>query len=171
MYIISFLTVVIISKIFTEGASGIFWPFNYLTMMMLLLFDFTLLAGSGFLKDFNNAFRLSLRRRNGKESVRELKRAVEAVRLTRKATLAAGMFLMLFETTQIIITIDFDKLLSGAGSGFGEMLMSGLTGLLYASAVILILLPMESMLRLKLWNAQETEENQTVQKITDIEKE
>ena len=45
MYIISIFAVIIISKLLTAGNSGLFWPADGLTMMIILLFDFTLLAG------------------------------------------------------------------------------------------------------------------------------
>lgn len=151
MYIVSILAVIIISKHLTIGGSGVFWPFNF-TMVVMLLFDITLLAGAGFLKDFNNAFRLAIRRKNREEAAGELKRAIEAVRLTRKLTLATGFFFLFFEAVQLLITTDFSNLTAD----IGEMMVSGLSAPLYSAAIILVLLPMESKLRLKLWNVQET---------------
>lgn len=156
MYIISILAVVIISKYLTTGSSGVFFPFNF-TIVVMLLFDITLLAGAGFLKDFNNAFRLAIRRKNREESAGELERAIEAVRLTRKLTLATGIFFLFFEAVQILVTMDFSEVWSGSGTELGEMMVSGLAAPLYSAAIILVLLPMESALRLKLWSVREME--------------
>lgn len=158
MYIISILAVIIISRLLTTGNTG-GWLFDYLTITVMLLFDFTLLAGTGLLKDFNNAFRLSIRRRNGKESLSELRRSIEAVRLTRKVTLASGMFFLFFEAAQILMKVNWDEVASGSsGTDLGGMLATGLSAPLYAAAIILILLPMESILRLRLWDMQEKRE-------------
>lgn len=153
MFIISILAVVIISKFFTVG-SGIFWPLNYHILILFLLFNFTLLTGAGFLKDFNNAFRLCIPDRKRRESVRELKRALEAVRLTIKTTLITGGFLFFFESAQIIMTLDLES----PDWYMGEMISPGICAPIYAAAIALILLPMESMLKLKLWNAQKAQE-------------
>ena len=153
MFIISILAVVIISKFFTVG-SGIFWPLDYYTIMLLLLFNFTLLTGSGFLMDFNNAFRLSIPNRKRRESVQELKRAVEAVRLVIKTTLVTGFFLFFFESAQIVMTLD----LSSPNSSMGAMITPGISAPIDAAAIALVLRPMESMLRLKLWNVQKAQE-------------
>lgn len=157
MYIISILAVIIISRLLTTGNTG-GWLFDYLTITVMLLFDFTLLAGTGLLKDFNNAFRLSIRRRNGKESLSELRRSIEAVRLTRKVTLASGMFFLFFEAVQILMKVNWNEVASGSGTDLGGMLAPGLSAPLYAAAIILILLPVESILRLRLWDMQEKRE-------------
>lgn len=162
MFIISILAVVIISKFFTVG-SGIFWPVDYYTIVLLLLFNFTLLTSAGFLKDFNNAFRLSIPNRKRQESIQELKRAVEAVRLTIKTTLITGVFLFFFESAQIVMTTD----LSSPDFYLGEMITPGISAPIDAAAIALVLLPMESMLRLKLWNVQKAQEILCEQKSLD----
>lgn len=161
MYIISILAVVILSKLLTIG-SGIFWPLDYFTLLLIVLFNFTLLTGAGFLKDFNNAFRLSIHNRKRKESIQELKRSVEAISLTIKTTLLTGIFLFFFECAQILRTMDLSE-----DFPLGETLMSGISAFVYSSAIILVLLPMESVLKLKLWNAQKTQEILCEQKIGD----
>lgn len=154
MYIISILAVIIMSKFFTEGSSGIFFPLNPYPLTLILLFSFSLLTGTGLLKDFNNAFRISLWKKNRGESVNELKRAIEAVSLVKKISLMAGVFLFFFEACQILTTLD----LSSLSEPLGIMIVNGLIGPLYSATIILILLPMESMLKLKLWNAQKSQE-------------
>ncbi|MCI8561842.1 MAG: hypothetical protein HFH03_12110 [Dorea sp.] len=154
MYIISILAVIILSKFFTVG-SGLFWPTDFFTLTLIVLFNFTLITSAGFLMDFNNAFRLSIPNRKHQESIQELKRAVEAVRLTIKTTLITGVFLFFFESAQIIMTLDLTE---DALPSIGGMIMPGISAPIYSSAIILVLLPMESMLRLKLWNAQKAQE-------------
>lgn len=155
MYIISILAVIIMCKFFTEGGSGIFWPLNLFPLILMLLFIFSLLAGTGLLKDFNNAFRLSIWKKNRGESVNELRRALEAVGLVRKILLTTGAFLFFFEATQILLTLDLS---SDSLASLGYMVASGLIGPLYSITITLVLLPIESMLKLKLWNAQKAEE-------------
>ena len=128
---------------------------------------FTILLGAGFLKDFNNAFRLGLWKGRGGESVNELKRAIEAVCLVRKILVAAGAFLLFFELTQILVTMDLS-------ASIGYMLSTGFRAPACASAVILMLLPMESTLKMKLWNLQEDRKLQVEsenQESTDAQKE
>ena len=148
MYIVSVLAVIVVSWYLADaqGVGDIVWIADPETVIVMALFVFTILLGAGFLKDFNNAFRLGLWKGRGGESVNELKRAIEAVCLVRKILAAAGAFLLFFELTQILMTMDFFEL----PAGMGYMLSTGLRGPVCASA-----LPMESVLKMKLWNIQE----------------
>lgn len=153
MYIVSVLAVIVVSWYLADaqGVGDIVWIADPETVIVMALFVFTILLGAGFLKDFNNAFRLGLWKGRGGESVNELKRAIEAVCLVKKILAAAGAFLLFFELTQILMTMDFFEL----PAGMGYMLSTGLRAPVCASAVILMLLPMESVLKMKLWNIQE----------------
>lgn len=155
MYIVSVLAVVFASWYLANAQGGQMWLVDLPTIFVMVLFVFTILLGAGFLKDFNNAFRLGLWRKQGNESANELKRAIEAVRLVRKVLVASGMFLLFFELTQILLAIDIE--ISELPSGAGFMLSTGLKAPAYASVAILVLLPLESTLQMKLWNIQESE--------------
>lgn len=54
------------------------------------------MVSAGLLRNFNNAFRLSIPKKSRKESVSELKRAIEAVRLSRKIAFVTDIFILLF---------------------------------------------------------------------------
>ncbi len=172
MYIVSVLAVIVVSWYLADaqGMGDITWIADPVTVIVMALFVFTILLGAGFLKDFNNAFRLGLWKGRGGESVNELKRAIEAVCLVRKILVAAGAFLLFFELTQILVTMD----LSEMSASIGYMLSTGFRAPVCASAVILMLLPMESTLKMKLWNLQEDRKLQVEsenQESTDAQKE
>ena len=169
MYIVSVLAVIVVSWYLADaqGMGDITWIADPVTVIVMALFVFTILLGAGFLKDFNNAFRLGLWKGRGGESVNELKRAREAVCLVRKILVAAGAFLLFFELTQILVTMDLS-------ASIGYMLSTGFRAPACASAVILMLLPMESTLKMKLWNLQEDRKLQVEsenQESTDAQKE
>ena len=123
---------------------GVAWFIDMPSLMVILLFDITMLFSAGLVKDFNNAFCMVLK--TGKdESVTEMKRAIEAVGLVRKTTLAAGVFSMIFGLIMAMGQLGNPELLGP------NLAVASLT-LLYALAFILILLPLESRLRMKLQN-------------------
>lgn len=161
MYMVSILVVIAASWLLVNGQGGEIWIIDPPTIFVMALFVFTILLGSGFLKDFNNAFRLGLWKKRAGESANELKRAIEAVCLVKKVLAAAGAFLLFFELAQILTTLD----LTEPSASLGSMLLIGLAAPLYASAMILVLLPMESTLKMKLWNIQEESENQEIQNV------
>jgi len=145
MYFISIVAVVCISGfLLMLGQGSVVWLIDMPSLIVILLFDITMLFSAGLVKDFNNAFRMVLR--TGKdESVTEMKRAIEAVGLVRKTTLAAGVFSMIFGLIMAMGQLGNPELLGP------NLAVASLT-LLYALAFILILLPLESRLRMKLQN-------------------
>ena len=75
--------------------------------------------------------------------------------------------MLFFELTQILVTMDLS-------ASIGYMLSTGFRAPACASAVILMLLPMESTLKMKLWNLQEDRKLQVEsenQESTDAQKE
>lgn len=68
------------------------------------------------------------------------------------------MFFLFFEAVQILMKVNWNEVASGSGTELGGMLAPGLSAPLYAAAIILILLPVESILRLRLWDMQEKRE-------------
>ena len=145
MYFISIVAVVCISGfLLMLGQGSVVWLIDMPSLIVILLFDITMLFSAGLVKDFNNAFRMVLR--TGKdESVTEMKRAIEAVGLVRKTTLAAGVFSMIFGLIMAMGQLGNPELIGP------NLAVASLT-LLYALAFILILLPLESRLRMKLQN-------------------
>ena len=146
MYFISVLALIITSIFFFivgpgKGSNMIYWFIDLPSLLPLILFNITMLLSAGLLKDFNNAFRFVGRT----ESLAKLRRSVEAVRLARRVTLAAGGFDLFFQFILILGRMDSPEML-------GPYIAIGMLGLLYAFAFVLLLLPMESRLQIKLQN-------------------
>lgn len=144
MYFISVLAVVLVSWFMLGFGLGgnVTWFIDAPSLLILLVFAATMLLSTGLLKDFNNAFRL-IAKKGAEASVREVKRAIEAVALARKVMLAAGGFTVCFSFVLILGGLNDPASLGPA------MAVCVLT-MLYALAFVLILLPLESGLRLKL---------------------
>ncbi len=149
MYFLSFLGVVLISAfmmMLSTGGGGLVYFLDFPSALVMLLFGSTILLSAGLLKDFNNAFRLVVRMGREKESAvseGELRRAIEAVRLAIKTMLTGGVFYFLFTCVLIMVQLDTPEKL-------GPMLAVGMLVLLYGLAVVLILLPLEARLRVRL---------------------
>lgn len=149
MYFISVLALIITSIFFFivgpgKGSNMIYWFIDLPSLLPLILFNITMLLSAGLLKDFNNAFRF-VGRTDQEESMAKLRRSVEAVRLARRVTLAAGGFDLFFQFILILGRMDSPEML-------GPYIAIGMLGLLYAFAFVLLLLPMESRLQIKLQN-------------------
>jgi flagellar motor component MotA len=149
MYFLSFLGVILISALMmmlSTGGNGLVYFLDFPSALVILLFGSTILLSAGLLKDFNNAFRLVVGIRQEKEnkvSEMELRRAVEAVRLAIKTMLTGGVFSFLF--TCVLIMMQLNE-----PSKLGPMLAVGMLVLLYGLAVVLVLLPLEARLRVRL---------------------
>ena len=149
MYFLSFLGVVLISAfmmMLSTVGGGLVYFLDFTSALVMLLFGSTILLSAGLLKDFNNAFRLVVRMGREKESAvseGELRRAIEAVRLAIKTMLTGGVFSFLFTCVLIMVQLDTPEKL-------GPMLAVGMLVLLYGLAVVLILLPLEARLRVRL---------------------
>lgn len=143
MYFISIVSVVCISGLLLMlGQGSVVWFIDMPSLVVILLFDVTILLSAGLGKDFNNAFRMMVKKEQ-EDSVTAVKRAIEAVRLVRKTTLAAGVFSMMFSLIMVMGQL-------GNPEMFGPNLAVASLTLLYALAFILMLLPLESRLRMKL---------------------
>lgn len=149
MYFLSFLGVVLISAfmmMLSTGSNGLIYFLDFPSALVMLLFGSTILLSAGLLKDFNNAFRLVVKIEREKQntvSEKELQRAIEAVRLAIKTMLTGGVFSFLFTCVLIMTQLAEPEKL-------GPMLAVGMLVLLYGLAVVLILLPLEARLRVRL---------------------
>ena len=154
MYFLSVLGVVLISgylMLLTMGSLNFVSFIDFPSLLTILLFEVTILFSAGLLKDFNNAFRLVVRTKRNAESAvsaSELRRAVEAVRLAGKVSLVGGAFALL---VQIILILHH----MSSPEKLGPMLAVAILTLLYALAIALLLLPLESKLRVKLGDMTE----------------
>ncbi len=143
MYLISVVAVVVVSGFMLMiGQGSAVWFLDIPSLIIILLFDSMMLISAGLTRDFNNAFRMAFA--NGKEKgLSEIKRAIEAVVLVRKTTLTAGGFGMIFGLIMVIGQLANLELLGP------NLAVASLT-LLYALAIELVLLPLESRLKMKL---------------------
>lgn len=143
MYLISVVAVVVVSGLMLMmGQGSAVWFLDIPSLIIILLFDSVMLISAGLTRDFNNAFRMAFA--NGKEKgLSEIKRAIEAVVLVRKTTLAAGGFGMIFGLIMVMGQLANLELLGP------NLAVASLT-VLYALAIELVLLPLESRLKMKL---------------------
>ena len=170
MYLLSFLAVVVVS-LFTIGFtsvgiignwSGVFLYFDTWSFAIVIILCVPILIGSGLFKDFNNAFRLAVKvKEKGKAeteekeqikkkekaevSLPEVKHAIEAVSLVRKVLIAGGTFIVLVTLISLFAYLNSEELRI-----IGLNTAVALLPLVYAFAVDIFLLPIESRLKVRL---------------------
>lgn len=148
MYFLSIISVIIATGIICltsmgVGGNYIVWRiFDVPTIIMFLLLFIPLLVSSGLWKDFNNAFRIGIGKKQT-ENLLELKRAGEAVGLSIKITGAAAMFIVAIQFIQILYNLKDPYLL---GPSFVVLTLA----VLYGMGLIMILLPLKSILNVKI---------------------
>lgn len=147
MYLISIIAIILLislsSNFFMEFSTI---SFQYLldlpSFIMLLIICIPFLVSSGLMKDFNNAFRIVLSRKKN-VSLNELKRAIEAVTLAIKTLLGSGFLIFLMSMLIILHTLDTPESL-------GPKVSATLTAFIYACVFALPLLPLKSILNLRI---------------------
>lgn len=147
MYLLSFISVVLLTGVISVVSFGMNVSFaarliDFSTIFLLVLFVVPLLISGGLLKDFNNAFRLEMGKKNA-ESLMELKRAKESVSLTIKVMISLSIFVCAVQGIGVIYSIDD---LSSLGPYFARSLCS----LIYGMGTALILLPLQARLNIKI---------------------
>lgn len=148
MYLLSIVSVVVVTVflcLMSLGAGGQYemWRLiDFPTVVMIALFLIPLLLSGGLFKDFNNAFRIVVGKKKA-ESLMELKRANEAVGLTRKALVAVSVFVSAMQSIQILYTLDDI-------SNLGPKMAIAILSVLYAMGISMILLPLQSILNIKI---------------------
>lgn len=143
MYLLSIVCVVVVTAVmgFVTGIS-IGRLFDIISLLLLVLFLIPMLVSAGLLKDFNNAFRLVVGKQCP-EGLMELKRAKEAVSLAVRVSIAASVFLSVLSGALILFTAeDLTQL--------GPSVAVALITLIYGLGLILVLLPLQSRLNLKI---------------------
>ena len=164
MYFISILAIILVTIIL--GSSWGFSPFFGLTgfvdlpsLLIILLICIPLLISSGLLKDFNNAFRIALSKK-AEYGLIEIKRAIEAVSLTIKTLLCAGTFLFAASLLQIL------KMFSDPAE-LGPHIAVSLLTLIYTLIFALMLLPIKSILNIRIIEFMPEQAENTTQKETE----
>lgn len=155
MYFISILALVLVTIIgcLIGSPATVLDFFDVPCILLILLVDIPILLSSGLLKDFNNAFRIAL----GKErsiTVTELKRAIEAVNLMSKTTLYSGLFLFMIEAIITLHRLDDP-------ASLGPTISVSLLFFLYTSGLAIILLPLKSILNVRMITLTETQDAKT----------
>lgn len=93
MYTLSVIVVIVsvflLASAGEAGVFGIFHFFDIVSMLIVIIIFISMMVASGLLKDFNNAFRLTIGKKNAK-SILELKRAKEAVKFAGKLFIMSG---------------------------------------------------------------------------------
>ena len=93
MYILSVIVVIVsvflLASAGEAGVFGIFHFFDIVSMLIVIIIFISMMVASGLLKDFNNAFGLTIGKKNAK-SILELKRAKEAVKFAGKLFIMSG---------------------------------------------------------------------------------
>lgn len=143
MYLLSILLLMLLcigySIVISNG--NIFYYLDPASLLLVLLFVLPILLSAGLLKDFNNAFRLSVSLKKACARV-DLLRAVESVNLAIKALWASGIF---HSTFGIIHT-----LANTEGELLARTASVALITLLYAAFFVIMLLPLRSRLLVRL---------------------
>lgn len=146
MYLLSIICVIVVTGgmcVIGFGMAGSYLGLvDVYTFLFLLLFLIPLLISGGLLKDFNNAFRLVIGKKKA-ASLIELKRAKESVSLTIKILLTASVFINAVEGVLVLLNVDD---LAFLGPNFSVTMIA----FIYGFGIILILLPLQSRLNIKI---------------------
>lgn len=146
MYFLSMVSVVLLTVVMcgTSGMNGSYISryLDFQTLLFLVLFLIPLLISGGLLKDFQNAFRLVIGKKEA-ENLLELKRAKEAVSLTIKILIVASVFICAIQGIFVIYSMDDPASL---GPSFSVSLLS----LIYGLGIALVLLPLQARLQIKI---------------------
>lgn len=153
MYLISIITVILgigLLNLFSgDPISGVTYFLDAVSFVMLGILTVPMLISSGLVKDFNNAFRLSMSK-NKISSMGEVKRAIEAVNLVMKVVLVAGVFIATCLFVIMLHELDAPETL-------GPKTAIAILSLVYALAINLFLLPLKSRLKMRLQDYMEEE--------------
>lgn len=143
MYLLSIIAIVLITIIMSFSFAT---PFTALldppSLLLLLIVCVPILFSAGLQKDFCNAFRIGLSKKTT-FSLIAIKRAHEAVGLIIKTLLYGGILLFAISCCIILITLEDPTIL-------GPLLSVSALCFVYAIAFILLLLPLKSILKVKI---------------------
>lgn len=154
MYFISILAIILVSIILTFSVS-IESFMDFPSLLLVLLLSIPILISSGLLKDFNNAFLIALgKKKNG--SLTEIKRALEAVNMMIRTFLCSGLFLFLTAMITVLHRMDTPESL-------GPSISVSLLCFIYGTALALLLLPVKSILQVRIIEFMPASEDEILQ--------
>ena len=141
MYIL-FIVLMIVLCIVSGPTLSLAYYIDPISLVILLLVAIPVLISTGLMKDFNNAFKLGLSKKK-EGTIREVKRAIEAVALFQKVIITTGIVSFFMSAVLVLIQRpEYENLLP-------SMAVASLSPL-YASVIALILQPIEVSLKLRL---------------------
>ncbi len=159
MYFISILAVILVTVILTYSVSlqnFMSWP----SLLLILLLSIPILISSGLFRDFNNAFHIALGKKKD-SSLIELKRASEAVDMMVRTFLCSGLFLFLTSSLMVLHALDTPWSL-------GPALSVTLLCFIYGAALALLLLPIKSILQVRIIEFMPESEDEILQEKNEI---
>ena len=141
MYIL-FIVLMIVLCVVTGPTLAYQYYIDPISLVILLLVGIPVLTSTGLMKDFNNACKLGLSKKK-EGTIREVKRAIEAVALFQKVIITTGI--VAFFMSAVLVLIQRPEY----GILMPSMAVASLSPL-YASVIALILQPIEVSLKLRL---------------------
>lgn len=148
MYMLAVFVVVmmiwVMGAITAGGPRGFTSTIDAPSLAMILLIGVSVLAASGFWKDFKNAFRLAMKKEK-QAGLIEWKRAKEAVELLMAAVRYGGIFVALLQ----FISLAFYNMTEESPVWWGNLAVVVVTPL-YAYAVNILLLPVRSRINVNI---------------------
>ena len=141
MYIL-FIVLMIVLFIVTSSSFAYQYYIDPISLVILLLVAIPVLISTGLMKDFNNAFKLGLSKKK-EGTIREVKRAIEAVALFQKVIITTGIVAFFLSAILVVIQKPRYEILM-------PIIAGGIITHLYAGVMALILQPLEVSLKLRL---------------------
>lgn len=145
MYLLSFFVFMVLCIGFLTLSTGgnIVYFIDMPSLVLLILIVVPMLMSAGLLKDFNNAFRLGIKVKKPAKKA-ELVRAIEAVSFTIKVLWAGAIFCTVFQLVTVVVEHTDDYAVLFACSAISLVPLS------YATFLALLLLPLQSRLKVRL---------------------
>lgn len=143
MYFISFIAIILVTIVMTISfATPVTVFIDLPSLLLLLIICVPILFSTGLQKDFCNAFRIGLSKQTT-VSLTAIKRAHEAVSLMIKTLLYGGLLLFVLSCCIVLLTLE-DPAYLGANLSVAALCF------VYATAFIVLLLPLKSILKVKI---------------------
>lgn len=160
MYFISIIAIILVTAILTFSVS-IQSFIDLSSLLLVLLLAIPVLVSSGLFRDFNNAFRIAFSKK--KNSLIELKRALEAVNMMIRTFLCTGLFLFLASMIAVLHRMDTPESL-------GPAISVSLLCFIYGTAIALLLLPIKAIMQVRIIEFMPEQESE-IPKEKDIQEE
>lgn len=159
MYFVSIIAIILVTVILSFSVS-IQSFIDLSSLLLVLLLAVPILISAGLFRDFNNAFRIALGQK--KNSLVEIKRALEAVNLMVRTFLCTGLFLFLVSMITVLHRMNTPESL-------GPAISVSLLCFIYGTAMALLLLPVKAILQVRIIEFMPEQEDE-IPKEKDMQK-